>query len=74
MVTRPLGASFADWFGKPLADTGLGLGDGPVSAAGLLAFAALVAYVAIRRHDIQPHAVEPAQRHGAPLRPRPAEG
>jgi hypothetical protein len=55
-----------------MASSGLGLGDGPVSAIGLAAFAALVAYVAIRRHDIQPHAVEPA--HGLVGRePRPAE-
>src|SRR3984957_10545997 len=31
IVTRPLGASFADWFSKPTAQTGLGLGDGTVS-------------------------------------------
>jgi uncharacterized membrane-anchored protein len=72
VITRPLGASFADWFGKPAAATGLGLGDGPVSAVGLLAFAALVAHVAIRRHDIQPHAVEPAHGLIHP-EPRPAE-
>jgi uncharacterized membrane-anchored protein len=73
VITRPLGASFADWFGKPVAGTGLGLGDGPVSAAGLIAFAALVAYVAIRRHDIQPHAVHHAG-HVRVGRPQPAEG
>ncbi|MEA2294056.1 MAG: hypothetical protein QOE86_1695 [Solirubrobacteraceae bacterium] len=56
VITRPLGASFADWFGKPHARTGLGLGDGRVTALGLVGFAALVAYVAIRKHDIQPHA------------------
>jgi uncharacterized membrane-anchored protein len=67
VITRPLGASFADWFGKPLADKGLGFGDGPVSAVGLLAFAALVAYVAIRRHDIQPHRAE----HFPALAPEP---
>ena len=31
IVTRPVGASFADWFGKPSAVTGLGYGDGRVS-------------------------------------------
>jgi uncharacterized membrane-anchored protein len=67
VITRPLGASFADWFGKPVAQTGVGLGDGPVSAVGLLAFAALVAYVAIRRHDIQPHRAE----HFPTLAPEP---
>jgi uncharacterized membrane-anchored protein len=53
VVTRPLGASFADWFGKPHAQTGLGLGDGPVSAIGLVAFAALVAHLARTRRDVQ---------------------
>lgn len=40
VVTRPLGASFADWFGAPVPRGGLGLGFGPVSAfLGLLFFA-----------------------------------
>jgi uncharacterized membrane-anchored protein len=53
VVTRPLGASFADWFGKPRVDTGIGWGDGTVSAVALVAFVVLVAYVAIARNDIQ---------------------
>jgi uncharacterized membrane-anchored protein len=53
ILTRPLGASFADWFGKPAHLTGLGLGDGTVSAIALVVFAALVAYVAHSRRDIQ---------------------
>jgi uncharacterized membrane-anchored protein len=53
IVTRPLGASFADWFSKPPAITGLGLGDGTVSGLSLLVFIALVAYVAITKCDIQ---------------------
>jgi uncharacterized membrane-anchored protein len=65
VITRPLGASFADWFGKPLAQTGLGFGDGTVSAIALIAFAGLVAHLARSRRDIQP-----APR----LRPQPAEG
>jgi uncharacterized membrane-anchored protein len=60
VVTRPLGASFADWFGKPHAQTGLGLGDGAVSAIGLIAFAALVAYLARTRRDVQAGAPRPA--------------
>ncbi len=32
VLTRPLGASIADWLGKPKHLSGLGLGDGPVSA------------------------------------------
>lgn len=31
VITRPLGASFADWFSKPHAISGLGYGDGHVS-------------------------------------------
>jgi uncharacterized membrane-anchored protein len=53
VVTRPLGASVADWLGKSHARTGLGVGDGVVSAIGLLAFALLVAYIAASKRDIQ---------------------
>jgi uncharacterized membrane-anchored protein len=63
VVTRPLGASFADWFSKPHGETGLGLGDGTVSAIELVLFVALVAYVALRGDE----------RRGL-LRPQPAEG
>jgi uncharacterized membrane-anchored protein len=52
IVTRPLGASFADGFSKP-SNGGLGIGDGPVSAAALLAFVGLVAYVAVTKCDVQ---------------------
>ncbi len=53
IVTRPLGASFADWFSKPPSITGLGLGDGTVSALALVVFIALVAYVTVTKPDIQ---------------------
>jgi uncharacterized membrane-anchored protein len=56
VVTRPLGASFADWFGKEHSLSGLGLGDGTVTAVSALAIVVLVAWVAVRRSDIQPHA------------------
>jgi uncharacterized membrane-anchored protein len=52
IVTRPLGASFADGFSKH-TNGGLGLGDGTVSAIALVAFIALVAYVAVTKRDIQ---------------------
>ena len=45
VVTRPLGASFADGFSKP-TNGGLGWGDGTVSAIALVVFIALVAYMA----------------------------
>jgi uncharacterized membrane-anchored protein len=53
VVTRPLGASFVDWFAKPQSTTGLGLGDGAVSALALVVFVALVAYVTVVKPDIQ---------------------
>jgi len=60
VITRPLGASLADWFSKPHSATGLGLGDGTVSALALVVFVLLVAYVAIAKSDIQtPLAMHP---------------
>ncbi len=59
VITRPLGASFADWFSKPPSISGLGLGDGTVSALALGVFVILVGYLAIRRPDIQRPVVEP---------------
>lgn len=53
ILTRPLGASLADWLGKPHAITGLGLGDGTVSGGATIAIVLLVAYVAVTRRDIQ---------------------
>ncbi len=57
IVTRPLGASFADWFSKPPSISGLGLGDGTVSAITLGVFVVLVAYVTVTQRDIQPAAI-----------------
>jgi uncharacterized membrane-anchored protein len=62
IVTRPIGASFADWFSKPAAITGLGLGDGTVSGLALVVFVALVAYVSVTKVDVQgeaPHSEHP---------------
>lgn len=43
VLTRPLGASFADWVGVPHARGGLSVGPGPVAAALLIVIACLVA-------------------------------
>lgn len=51
VVTRPLGASVADWLGK---HSGLGWGDGTVTAIGLLLFAGLVGYLAVTHRDAAP--------------------
>ncbi|MGH3794492.1 MAG: COG4705 family protein [Pseudonocardiaceae bacterium] len=53
VMTRPLGASFADWLGKPPSVGGLGLGDGPVTLVLTLAIACFVAYLAVTRKDVQ---------------------
>jgi uncharacterized membrane-anchored protein len=53
VVTRPLGASFADWVGKSTTVGGLGWGDGRVSVALTALIACLVAYLAITRRDVQ---------------------
>jgi uncharacterized membrane-anchored protein len=59
VLTRPLGASFADWFGKPASHGGgLGFGDGTVALVMSAAIAVGVAYVAVRRNDIQPPSAE----------------
>jgi uncharacterized membrane-anchored protein len=55
VLTRPLGASVADWLGKEhKIGGGLGYGDGTVAGIALVIIAILVAYVAITRRDIQP--------------------
>ncbi|HUA12237.1 MAG TPA: hypothetical protein VMA83_09550 [Solirubrobacteraceae bacterium] len=51
VMTRPLGASIADWLSKPTATGGVALGNGPVAFAGIAAFAALVAYAAASGRD-----------------------
>jgi uncharacterized membrane-anchored protein len=52
IVTRPLGASFADWFGKPRSLHGLAIGDGPVSLVLFLSIIGFVGYLTISRVDL----------------------
>ena len=47
-VTRPLGASLADWLGKPVAAGGLGFGSGLVGVLLAAAMAGVVAVLASR--------------------------
>ena len=53
VVTRPLGASFADYFGRARSLSGLGFGSGRVAVIVAILVAVLVAYLAITRRDIQ---------------------
>jgi uncharacterized membrane-anchored protein len=64
VLTRPLGASFADWFGKPPRIGGLDYGDGTVTGLATIAIVILVAYFAFTRRDVQPDELH-AQRVGA---------
>jgi uncharacterized membrane-anchored protein len=45
IVTRPLGASFADWLGVPASRRGLDLGTGPVTLVLAVVIAGLVGYL-----------------------------
>jgi uncharacterized membrane-anchored protein len=61
VVTRPLGASFADYLSKPRNLSGIAFGDGPTAVVFALAVFVLVSYLAIVRPDIQPaHNIERA--------------
>jgi uncharacterized membrane-anchored protein len=51
VLTRPLGASFADWTGKSREAHGIGLGDGPVAFVLVVLIIAGVAYLTISRSD-----------------------
>jgi uncharacterized membrane-anchored protein len=53
VVTRPLGASFADYISKPSNITGIGFGNGPTAVVFAVATFVLVAYLARVRPDIQ---------------------
>jgi uncharacterized membrane-anchored protein len=53
VMTRPLGASFADWFGKPVNFGGLGYGSGLVSLVLTIAIIVPVAYLTVTRKDVQ---------------------
>jgi len=53
VITRPIGASLADYVSKPHNISGLNFGDAATAAVGVIAVALLVAYVSIARRDIQ---------------------
>jgi uncharacterized membrane-anchored protein len=53
VMTRPLGASIADWLGKPQSDGGLGWGAGWVSLVLTAMILVVVAHLARTRKDVQ---------------------
>lgn len=52
VITRPLGASFADWFGKPIP-SGKGFGDGTVSIVLTALIVTCVVFMTINRKEKQ---------------------
>jgi uncharacterized membrane-anchored protein len=53
VVTRPLGASFADYFSKPHSLSGTNYGEATVTVITTLIVAVLVGYLSVTRHGIQ---------------------
>jgi uncharacterized membrane-anchored protein len=53
VLTRPLGASFADYISKPQNTSGLNFGNGPTAVVFAVVVFILVLYLAIARPDIQ---------------------
>jgi uncharacterized membrane-anchored protein len=51
VVTRPIGASLADWTSKPTQTSGLGWGDGPVALVLTVALVLLVGYLTVSGRD-----------------------
>ncbi|HEY2594321.1 MAG TPA: hypothetical protein VGK33_10510 [Chloroflexota bacterium] len=56
IVTRPLGASYADWIGVPKSLGGLNFGRGTVAITLTLVIIAWVAFLAVTKIDVQPRA------------------
>ena len=76
IVTRPLGASFADWLAWPPSVGGVGLGHGMVSLVSTIIIIGLVGYMAATGKDVMVRSAgpRPAARAGRPARPGPAAG
>ncbi len=53
VITRPLGASIADWMALPRSRGGLDWGLGPVTLSWTVAILGFVAYLAVSRRDVQ---------------------
>jgi uncharacterized membrane-anchored protein len=67
ILTRPIGASFADYFGMPKSSGGLGIGHGPVSVVTLVLVVASVWYLSVTHKD----APSPSEVPGAAPAPGP---
>lgn len=73
VVTRPLGASYADYISKPRSLSGIAFGDGQTALVFALAVLALVTYLAVSRVDLQ-RSREALPPDGRGARPAPLIG
>ena len=69
VLTRPLGASYADWLGVPHRYGGVGLGRGLVALLLSVVIVGFVAYLAVTRKDVQPDETAQATRARCPAPP-----
>ena len=53
IITRPLGASFADWIGRPANLGGVGFGTGKISLVLTILIIGFVGYLAITKRDVK---------------------
>ena len=71
VLTRPVGASYADYIAFPKAVGGLGVGHGPVATVLTIIIIGFVAYLAVTRKDVEEAPEEPPSR--GPARHRRAD-
>ncbi len=64
VLTRPIGASVADWLGKPVAEGGVGAGAGWVSLVLAVVMVALVVWMSVRAPADRPQASSATSRSG----------
>jgi uncharacterized membrane-anchored protein len=64
VVTRPLGASFADWMSIPHYYGGLGFGYGPVSVVLTIMIIGFVGYLAVTRKDVEENVASRSRKGG----------
>jgi hypothetical protein len=68
VLTRPVGASFADYVAFPHSFGGLGAGHGPVALFLTFLIIIFVAYMSVTRKDVEeaPPSARPGHRRGVP--------
>ena len=65
VLTRPLGASVADYLGKPTHNGGVGVGSGEVTVILAALIAAVVLYLTVTRIDVEGLYANPVSRSSA---------